>query len=182
MDFKVTGSEDGITACQMDIKVDGLSSEIMMQALEQAKKARLHILGKMNETISKPREKMKPHAPRIVELTIPKESIGAVIGPGGKVIQEMQAETNTSIHIEEVDGQGVIQIFSENEGSINEAVDKIKGITAIPEVGEEYESTVKNIMPYGAFVEFLPGKEGLLHISEVSWSRIENLDSHNESR
>lgn len=178
MDFKVTGSEDGITACQMDIKVAGLSSDIMMQALEQAKRARLHILGKMNETISHPREKMKPHAPRIIEMSIPKESIGAVIGPGGKVIQEMQAETNTTIHIEEIEGQGVVQIFSENEGSINDAVAKIKGITAIPEVGEEYESTVKNIMPYGAFVEFLPGKEGLLHISEVSWSRIENLDQH----
>ncbi len=178
MDFKVTGTEDGITACQMDIKVGGLSSEIMTQALDQAKRARLHILDKMKEALTAPRDNMKPHAPRIIELSIPKESIGAVIGPGGKVIQEMQLETNTTIHIEEIDGFGVVQIFSENEGSINAAVDKIKGITAIPEVGEEYESTVKNIMPYGAFVEFLPGKEGLLHISEVSWKRIENLDDH----
>ena len=176
MDFKVTGTADGITACQMDIKVDGLPYEVLESALEQAKAGRLHILGEMSKTLAAPNEDLKPHAPRIVQLTIDKEFIGAVIGPGGKIIQEMQETTGATIVIEEVDGKGIIDIVSENKESIDMAVERIKGITAIPEVGTEYMSKVKSIMPYGAFVEIMPGKEGLLHISEIEWSRIEKVE------
>jgi polyribonucleotide nucleotidyltransferase len=176
MDFKVTGTEDGITACQMDIKVQGLSYEIMLNALKQAKAGRLHILSEMKKTITQPREDYKPHAPRIVEMRIPKEFIGAVIGPGGKIIQEMQRETNTVITIEEVGDQGIVQIASSNKPDIDKAVSRIRAITATPEVGEVYNGKVKTIMPFGAFVEIIPGKDGLLHISEVEWRRLENLD------
>lgn len=176
MDFKVTGTAKGVTAVQMDIKITGLSYEILLQALSQAKAGRAHILGEMLKTLDAPREDYKPHAPRIVKIEIPKEFIGAVIGPGGKIIQEMQAETNTVIVLEEVGDKGVIDISGENKESIDQAIARIKAITATPEVGEEYEGTVKSIMPYGAFVEFMPGKQGLLHISEISWSRLENLD------
>jgi polyribonucleotide nucleotidyltransferase len=176
MDFKVTGTKDGITATQMDLKVDGLPYEVMAKALDQAKQGRLHILGEMNKTMSAPRTDYKEHAPRIVQLVIAKEFIGAVIGPGGKIIQEMQRETGTTIVIEEVDGKGVIDIFSDNKEGIEKAVAKIKGITSVPEAGDEYLGTVKSIMPYGAFVEIMPGKEGLLHISEVDHKRLESLE------
>ncbi len=176
MDFKVTGTKDGITATQMDLKVDGLPFEVMAKALDQAKQGRLHILGEMNKTMSAPRTDYKEHAPRIVQLVIAKEFIGAVIGPGGKIIQEMQRETGTTIVIEEVDGKGVIDIFSDNKEGIDKAVAKIKGITSVPEAGDEYLGTVKSIMPYGAFVEIMPGKEGLLHISEVDHKRLESLE------
>lgn len=176
MDFKVTGTRDGITACQMDIKVQGLSYEIMLNALNQAKEGRLHILGEMNKVLSAPREDYKPHAPRIVEIRIPKEFIGAVIGPGGKIIQEMQKDTQTVIVIEEVNEQGVVQISSSNKANIDKALARIRAITAIPEVGEVYSGKVKTIMPFGAFVEIMPGKDGLLHISEVEHRRLENLD------
>jgi len=176
MDFKVTGTADGITACQMDIKVQGLSYEIMETALNQAKQGRLHILGEMNKVLTAPREDYKPHAPRIVEIRIPKEFIGAVIGPGGKIIQEMQRETQTVIVIEEVGNEGVVQISSANKENIDKALAKIRGIAATPEVNEVYHGKVKSIMPFGAFVEIMPGKDGLLHISEVEWRRLENLD------
>ncbi len=176
MDFKVTGTKDGITACQMDIKVQGLSYEIMLNALNQAKEGRLHILGEMNKVLSAPREDYKPHAPRIVEIRIPKEFIGAVIGPGGKIIQEMQKDTQTVIVIEEVNEQGVVQISSSNKANIDKALARIRAITATPEVGEVYSGKVKTIMPFGAFVEIMPGKDGLLHISEVEHRRLENLD------
>jgi polyribonucleotide nucleotidyltransferase len=177
MDFKVTGTEKGICACQMDIKIEGLSYDILKEALEQAKAGRLHILSKMTEVIDKPRDEYKPHVPQIVKMFISNEFIGAIIGPGGKVIQEMQKETNTVIMIEEVGNQGEIIISGEGKESIDAAVSRIKAITAIPQTGEVYESTVKTIMPYGAFVEFMPGKEGLLHISEISWQRLENMDN-----
>jgi len=176
MDFKVTGTADGITACQMDIKVNGLSYEIMLSALNQAKQGRLHILGEMMKTLDASRDDYKPHAPRIVELRIPKEFIGAVIGPGGKIIQEMQKETNTVIVIEEVNEQGVVQISSSNKENIDRAVAKIRAITATPEIGEIYSGKVKSIVPFGAFVEIIPGKDGLLHISEVEWRRLDSLD------
>jgi polyribonucleotide nucleotidyltransferase len=176
MDFKVCGTEKGITACQMDIKIDGLSKELLIQALEQAKKGRLHILGKMLEVISAPREDYKPQAPRVERIIIEKEFIGAIIGPGGKIIQEMQKVTGTTIQIEEKDEKGVVEIFSPNKESIVAAMRWINGIVAVPEVGAVYEATVKSIMPYGAFVEFMPGKQGLLHISEVSNARLENMD------
>ena len=176
MDFKVTGTEDGITATQMDIKVDGLSYEILETALRQAKEGRLHIMGKIKETLAEPRADLKPHAPRIVVIMIPKEMIGAVIGPGGKIIQGMQAETGATISIEEVGDQGRVEIAANNKAAIDAAIAKIKGIVAIPEVGETYPSKVKSVMPYGAFVEFLPGKEGLLHISEIDWKRIETME------
>lgn len=176
MDFKVTGTRDGITATQMDIKVDGLSYEILETALNQAKAGRLHILDKIQETLAEPREDLKPNAPRIVVMFIPKELIGAVIGPGGKIIQGMQAETGASISIEEIGDQGRIEIAANNKAAIDAATAKIKGIIAIPEVGEIYPAKVKSIMPYGCFVEFLPGKEGLLHISEIDWKRIETMD------
>jgi polyribonucleotide nucleotidyltransferase len=177
MDFKVTGTVDGITACQMDIKVDGLSYDVLSEALEQAKKGRLHILNEMNKTISQAREDYKPFVPRIIEITIPKEFIGAVIGPGGKIIQEMQKTTNTVITIEEKGEFGVIQISSEDKSGIDAAVSRIKGITAVPEIGEVYTGKVKSIMPFGAFVEILPGKDGLLHISEIEWARLETVES-----
>ena len=176
MYFKVTGTKDGITATQMDIKVDGLSYEILETALRQAKEGRMHILGKIQETLAEPREDLKPHAPRIVVMFIPKEMIGAVIGPGGKIIQNMQAETGAVITIEEIGDQGRVEIAANNKAAIDAAVAKIRGIVAIPEVGETYMSKVKSVMPYGAFVEFMPGKEGLLHISEIDWKRIETME------
>ncbi|MDR0371584.1 MAG: polyribonucleotide nucleotidyltransferase [Prevotellaceae bacterium] len=176
MDFKVTGTRDGITATQMDIKVDGLSYEILETALNQAKAGRMHILNKIQETLAEPREDLKPHAPRIFVMFIPKEMIGAVIGPGGKIIQNMQAETGAVIAIEEIGDQGRVEIAGTNKSSIDGAVQMIKGIVAIPEVGETYQAKVKSIMPYGAFVEFMPGKEGLLHISELDWKRIERME------
>ncbi|MCL2596345.1 MAG: polyribonucleotide nucleotidyltransferase [Paludibacter sp.] len=176
MDFKVTGTRDGITATQMDIKVDGLSYEILEQALKQAHDGRMYILDKITETIAEPREDLKPHAPRIVVMFIPKEMIGAVIGPGGKIIQNMQAETGTVIAIEEIGEQGRVEIASSNKAGIEAAVAMIKGIVAIPEIGEVYEAKVKSIMPYGAFMEFMPGKEGLLHISEMDWRRLQTVE------
>jgi polyribonucleotide nucleotidyltransferase len=176
MDFKVTGTRDGITATQMDIKVDGLSYEILENALAQAKQGREHILGKILETISEPREDLKPHAPRIEVLIIAKEFIGAVIGPGGKIIQGMQEETGTTITIEEIDGIGRVEVSANNKAAIDAAMNKIKGIVAIPEVGEVYEGKVRSIMPYGAFVEFMPGKDGLLHISEIEWRRLNTVE------
>lgn len=176
MDFKVTGTRDGICAIQMDIKVDGLSMDVMRQALAQARDGRLHILDAMYHCISEYRPELKPQTPRIEQMIIDREFIGAVIGPGGKIIQEMQRETQTEISIEEVGETGVIKIFSNNAENVNNAIKRIKAIVAVPEVGETYESTVKSIMPYGAFVEFMPGKQGLLHISEVSWKRLETLE------
>ncbi len=176
MDFKVTGTVDGITATQMDIKVDGLSYEILEKALNQAREGRMHILGKITECIAEPRAELKPHAPRIETMRIPKEFIGAVIGPGGKIIQGMQEETGATISIEEVDGEGIIEIAASNGNSINEAIAKIRAIVAIPEAGEVYEGTVRSVMPYGAFVEFMPGKDGLLHISEIDWKRFETME------
>ena len=176
MDFKVTGTEKGIVACQMDLKINGLSYEVLGKALEQAKEGRLHILNEMKKTIEKPREDYKPHAPRIITIRIDKEFIGAVIGPGGKIIQEMQRETGATISIEEVGNQGVVQIFADNKESIDKAVTRIKNIAARPEVGEIYEGKVRSIMPFGAFVEIMPGKDGLLHISEIDHRRIETMD------
>ncbi len=176
MDFKVTGTRDGICGIQMDIKVDGLSMDVLNEALEQARKGRLHILDAMYNTIPEKREELKPHAPRIEQLIIDREYIGAVIGPGGKIIQEIQRETGATINIEEVDNQGVVKIFSSNKETIDKALEWIKGIVAEPEIGETYEGKVKSIVPFGAFIEFMPGKEGLLHISEVSWKRLETLD------
>jgi len=176
MDFKVTGTRDGICGIQMDIKCDGLSMEIMMQALEQAKRGRLHILEGMYACIPEARPDLKPHAPRIEQLNIDREFIGAVIGPGGKIIQEIQRETGAKINIEEVGEEGIIKIFSANKESIDKALNWIRSIVAIPEIGATYEGTVKSIMPFGAFVEFMPGKQGLLHISEVSWKRLDSLE------
>ena len=176
MDFKVTGTEKGIVACQMDLKINGLKWEVLTQALDQAKEARLHILGEMQKTLAGPREDYKPHAPRIVSFSIDKEFIGAIIGPGGKIIQEMQRETETTISIEEVDGKGIVQVFADNKAAIDAAVSRIKAIVAKPEVGEIYEGKVKSIMPFGAFVEIMPGKDGLLHISEIEWRRLETMD------
>lgn len=176
MDFKVTGTSDGITATQMDIKVEGLSYEVMAKALEQAKQGRLHILGKMVETISEPRADLKPHAPRIEQIIIPKDMIGAIIGPGGKIIQDIQAKTGTTIVIEEVDNTGVVDVFAENKDAIDAAMKIIKGIVAVPEVGEVYTGKVKSIVAFGAFVEIIPGKEGLLHISEITWERLANVE------
>ena len=176
MDFKTTGTKDGLTATQMDIKCDGLSFEILEQALMQAKAGREHILNCMMETISEPRAEMKPQVPRIVAFEIPKEFIGAVIGPGGKMIQQMKEDTNTTITIDEVDGVGKIQVSAPHKDAIDAALAKIKAIVAIPEVGEVYEGTVRSIMPYGCFVEILPGKDGLLHISEIDWKRLETVE------
>jgi polyribonucleotide nucleotidyltransferase len=176
MDFKVTGTSRGITATQMDIKVDGLSYEILENALAQAKQGREYILGKLMETISEPREDLKPHAPRIEVIIIPKEFIGAVIGPGGKIIQGLQEETDTTITIEEIDGMGRVEIAATNKASIEMARNRIKGIIAVPEAGEIYQGKIRSIMPYGAFVEFLPGKDGLLHISEIDWKRLETVE------
>jgi polyribonucleotide nucleotidyltransferase len=176
MDFKVTGTEKGIVAVQMDLKINGLSYEVLSNALNQAKDGRLHILGEMKKTIEKPREDYKPHAPRIITIRIDKEFIGAVIGPGGKIIQEMQRETGATISIEEVGNQGVVQIFADNKEAIDKAVGRIKAIASKPEVGEIYEGKVRSIMPFGAFVEIMPGKDGLLHISEIDHRRIETMD------
>ena len=176
MDFKVTGTKDGITATQMDIKVDGLPYEVLEQALAQAKEGREHIMGEMMKTISEPREDFKPNVPRLVQITIPGEFIGAVIGTGGKVIQEMQKSTNTTITITEVDGQGVIDIFGENKECMDAALARIKAITTVPEVGETYHGKVVSILEFGAFVEILPGKEGLLHISELDYKKVEKVE------
>ena len=176
MDFKTTGTRDGLTATQMDIKCDGLSFEILEKALMQAKAGREHILGKMLETMPEPRPEMKPQVPRIEAFEIPKEFIGAVIGPGGKIIQQMQEDTGATITIDEIDGVGKIQVSAPNKEAIDSAIAKIKGIVAIPEIGEVYEGTVRSIMPYGCFVEILPGKDGLLHISEIDWKRLETVE------
>ena len=176
MDFKTTGTKDGLTATQMDIKCDGLSFEILEKAFMQAKAAREHILNIMTETIAEPRAEMKPQVPRIVQLEIPKEFIGAVIGPGGKIIQQMQEDTGATITIEETDGVGKVQVSAPNKDSIDAALGKIKAIVAVPEIGEVYEGTVRSIMPYGCFVEILPGKDGLLHISEIDWKRLETVE------
>ncbi|MBY0543308.1 MAG: polyribonucleotide nucleotidyltransferase [Sphingobacteriaceae bacterium] len=176
MDFKVTGTEKGIVACQMDLKINGLSYEVLTKALLQAKDGRLHILNEMKKTIAEPNADMKPHAPRIVSLTIDKEFIGAVIGPGGKIIQEMQRETGASISIEEVGNKGIVEIFADNKAAIDAAVARISAIAAKPEIGAIYQGKVKSIMPFGAFVEVMPGKDGLLHISEISWERLETMD------
>ena len=176
MDFKTTGTKDGLTATQMDIKCDGLSFEILEKALMQAKAAREHILNIMTETIAEPRAEMKPQVPRIVQLEIPKEFIGAVIGPGGKIIQQMQEETGATITIEETEGVGKVQVSAPNKDSIDAALGKIKSIVAVPEIGEVYEGVVRSIMPYGCFVEILPGKDGLLHISEIDWKRLETVE------
>jgi polyribonucleotide nucleotidyltransferase len=176
MDFKVTGTRDGICGVQMDIKVDGLKKEVMERALEQARRGRLHILDAMYNCIGEARPEVKPHAPRMVKMFIEREFIGAVIGPGGKVIQEMQRETGTTINIEEVNNMGEVSVFGTNKEGVQKAEAWIKGIVAVPVVGDVYEATVKSIMPFGAFVEFLPGKQGLVHISEVSWKRLETLE------
>jgi polyribonucleotide nucleotidyltransferase len=176
MDFKVTGTRDGICGVQMDIKVDGLSMAVMMEALEQARKGRLHILDAMYECMPAARPDVKPHAPRMIKLIIDKEFIGAVIGPGGKVIQEIQRETGATVNIEEVGNTGEVSIFSANKESLDKAVTWVRGITAVPQVGDVYEGPVKGIKEFGAFVEFMPGKQGLLHISEISWSRLETMD------
>lgn len=177
MDFKVCGTPDGITAVQMDIKVDGLSYEILEQALSQAKEGRDHIMGKMMETISEPREDLKDHAPRIEIIEIPKDAIGSVIGPGGKIIQALQEETGAVITIEEINNKGRVEVSATNKASIVAAMTKIKGIVAVPEVGEVYDAVVRSVMPYGVFCEFLPGKDGLLHISEIDWKRLETVES-----
>jgi len=176
MDFKTTGTRDGLTACQMDIKVDGLSYEVLENALAQAHQARMYILDKILETMPAPRPDLKPHAPRIVSFYIPKDMIGAVIGPGGKIIQGIQAETGAVVSIDEDEKGGKVEIASNNGEAMAAAMAKIKAIVALPEVGETYESTVKSIMPYGCFVEFMPGKEGLLHISEIDWKRFETME------
>lgn len=176
MDFKVTGTKNGIVACQMDLKINGLSYEVLTNALDQAKEGRLHILGEMAKTLSAPREDYKEFAPRIVTIKIDKEFIGAVIGPGGKIIQEMQRETGATISIEEKDNQGIVQIFADDKASIDAAVSRIRAIASKPEVGEVYEGKVRSIMPFGAFVEIMPGKDGLLHISEIDHKRIETMD------
>eukprot|EP01132_Coremiostelium_polycephalum_P000190 gene190-253_t len=176
MDFKVTGTAKGITACQMDIKISGLTPQLLATALEQAKVGRLHILGEMNKTITQPNATHKKHAPSFSTLEIPKHMIGAVIGSGGKVIQELQRETGATINIEEVDGKGIVKFFATSQSAVQMAEKKVKGIVAEPVVGETYQGPIKSITPFGAFVEFMPGKEGLLHISEVKWERIENLE------
>ena len=176
MDFKVTGTRDGITATQMDIKVDGLSYEVLAKALEQARQGRLHILNKMVETISEPREDYKPFVPRIVQIAIPQEFIGAVIGPGGKVIQEIQKTTGTTITITEVDEKGIVDIFGQDKDSLDAALARIKGIVAVPEIGETYNGKIRSIVDFGAFVEILPGKDALLHISEIDYKRFETME------
>lgn len=176
MDFKVTGTKNGITACQMDIKIDGLSYELLSEALEQARKGREHILGEMLKTLSEPRPDYKPNAPRYKIILIPKDLIGAVIGPGGKVVQEIQAETSTTIVIEEVEQGGKVSIFATDKGNMERAVEWVKNIVAVPEIGEIYDGKVKSIMSFGAIIEFMPGKEGLLHISEIKWERVESMD------
>ena len=176
MDFKVTGTAKGITACQMDLKVEGLDYSVLKEALLQAKDGRLHILDEITKTLAAPKPELKPHTPRSFMMMIPKELIGAVIGPGGKVIQEIQKDTSTTIVIEEVDNQGKISVFSANQTNMDAAISRIKAIVAQPEIGETYTGKVKNIQPFGAFVEFMPGKDGLLHISEIKWERVETMD------
>jgi len=178
MDFKVTGTSKGITACQMDIKVEGLSFEILKKALYQARDGRMHILNEMLKTIDKPREDYKEHAPRIISFIVPKDTIGAIIGPGGKIIQEIQEQTNTEVVIEEVEKGGKVDIVSANKADIEAAEKRIKSIAFPPtaEVGEEYEGKVKSIMPYGAFVEVVPGMDGLLHISELEWRKVDKVE------
>ena len=176
MDFKTTGTPNGLTATQMDIKCDGLSYEILEQALMQAKAGREHILGEMMKTLSEPRAELKPHVPRIEQIIIPKEFIGAVIGPGGKIIQGMQEDTGAVITIDEEDGVGKVQVSGSSKAVIDAAMSKIKAIVAVPEIGEVYEGTVRSVMPYGCFVEFMPGKDGLLHISEIDWKRLETVE------
>jgi polyribonucleotide nucleotidyltransferase len=176
MDFKVTGTEQGITACQMDLKVDGLTYEVLKEALLQAKEGRLHILNEMKKTISVPRPDLKPQTPRAETVVIEKEMIGAVIGPGGKVVQDIQNTTGATVVIEEVNGKGIINVFANNKDVMEAALRRIRAIVAVPEVGATYEGKVKSIMPFGAFVEFMPGKDGLLHISEIKWERLETMD------
>ena len=176
MDFKVTGTEQGITACQMDIKIDGLSYEVLQEALTQAKEGRLHILREMAKTISKSNDEMKPNAPRSSTVKIERDMIGALIGPGGKVVQEIQKETNTTIVIEEIDEKGIVNVFATDQEAMDGALRRIRAIVAVPEVGEIYDGVVKSIMPFGAFVEIMPGKDGLLHISEINWARVEKVD------
>ena len=176
MDFKVTGTEDGITACQMDIKIDGLSYDILTEALIQAKEGRLHILKEMSKTMKSSRSDLKAHTPRSYKMSIPKDMIGAVIGPGGKIIQEIQKESGATVLVEEVDEHGVVNIFSSNQDDMDNAVERVKAIIAIPEVGETYVGKVKTIKDFGAFIEFMPGKDGLLHISEIKWERVETMD------
>lgn len=176
MDFKVTGTEKGITACQMDLKVEGLTYAVLKEALEQAREGRLHILNEMKKVLSAPRPDLKPHAPRAQTIVIDKEMIGAVIGPGGKIVQDIQNTTGATVVIEEVDNKGVVNIFATNKEAMEGAVRRIKAIVAIPEVGTVYDGKVKSIMPFGAFVEFMPGKDGLLHISEIKWERLENME------
>jgi polyribonucleotide nucleotidyltransferase len=176
MDFKVTGTEAGITACQMDLKVDGLTYEVLLEALLQAKEGRLHILGEMNKTITAPRPDLKPQTPRAETVIIEKDMIGAIIGPGGKVVQDIQNTTGATVSIEEVGNKGIVKVFATRKDVMEAALARIKGIVAIPEVGEVYTGKVKSIMPFGAFVEFMPGKDGLLHISEIKWERLENME------
>ena len=176
MDFKVAGSKDGITAIQMDIKIDGLSYDVLAEALNQAKEGRLHILNEMTKTIKESRKDFKPHTPRSFKMSIAKDMIGAVIGPGGKIIQEIQKDSGATVLVEEVDNAGVVNIFAANQENMDAAIEKVKAIVALPEVGEEYIGKVKNIMPFGAFIEFMPGKDGLLHISEIKWERLESMD------
>lgn len=176
MDFKVTGTEKGITACQMDLKVEGLTYALLKEALLQAKEGRLHILNEMKKTLSAPRPDLKPHAPRAQTVTIEKELIGAVIGPGGKIVQDIQNTTGATVVIEEIDNKGVVSVFASNKEAMDGAMKRIRAIVAVPEVGEVYEGKVKSIMPFGAFVEFMPGKDGLLHISEIKWERLENME------
>ncbi len=176
MDFKVTGTEKGITACQMDLKVDGLTYDVLKEALDQAKEGRLHILNEMKKTLTAPKPDLKPHTPRAYTIIIEKDQIGAVIGPGGKVVQEIQKTTGATIVIEETNNKGVVNIFATNQQVMDAAVKRVKAIVAIPEVGEIYDGVVKSIMPFGAFVEFMAGKDGLLHISEIKWERLENME------
>lgn len=176
MDFKVTGTEKGITACQMDLKVEGLTYELLREALLQAKEGRLHILNEMKKTLAEPRADLKPHAPRAQTIIIEKELIGAVIGPGGKIVQDIQNTTGATVVIEEIDNKGVVSVFASDKEAMDGAMRRIRAIVATPEVGEVYEGKVKSIMPFGAFVEFMPGKDGLLHISEIKWERLENME------
>ncbi len=176
MDFKVTGTDKGITACQMDIKIDGLSYEVLKEALAQANRGRTHILNEMKTTLAAPRDEMKENAPRLVQINIERDQIGAVIGPGGKIVQEIQRESGATVTIEETDKGGLVSVFAANKESLDEAVRRIKAIVAVPEIGEVYEGKVKAIMPFGAFVEILPGKDGLLHISEIKWERVEKVE------
>jgi polyribonucleotide nucleotidyltransferase len=176
MDFKVTGTERGITACQMDMKVDGLTYDVLKEALLQAREGRLHILDEMKKVLSAPRSDLKPHAPRAQTVIIEKEMIGAVIGPGGKVVQDIQNTTGATVVIEEVGNRGVINVFATNKEAMDAALKRVRDIVAVPEIGQVYEGKVKSIVPFGAFVEFMPGKDGLLHISEIKWERLENLD------